>query len=249
MNVLIIEDEVMAQSSLIRMINQNCPDFKIIGITSSVKDTVEWLKENSADIIFMDVELADGECFEIFRQTEVKAKVIMTTAYDSYAIKAFEAGSVDYLLKPIDPQSFKRAVDRCRSGSNLLNVESLMALVNKEPANRHYRERFIVKLNDRIVPVNTSEIAYFFSEDKNNYLVTYSNQKYVIDASLDVTIEDLDPNRFFKISRQCIIALDAIQSIIKLQGSRLRIEATPESSFEMNVSRSRVDDFLLWIEK
>lgn len=249
MNVLIIEDEVMAQSSLIRMINQNCPDFKIIGITSSVKDTVEWLKENSADIIFMDVELADGECFEIFRQTEVKAKVIMTTAYDSYAIKAFEAGSVDYLLKPIDHQSFKRAVDRCRSGSNLLNVESLMALVNKEPANRHYRERFIVKLNDRIVPVNTSEIAYFFSEDKNNYLVTYSNQKYVIDASLDVTIEDLDPNRFFKISRQCIIALDAIQSIIKLQGSRLRIEATPESSFEMNVSRSRVDDFLLWIEK
>lgn len=249
MNVLIIEDEVMAQSSLIRMINQNCPDFKIIGITSSVKDTVEWLKGNSADIIFMDVELADGECFEIFRQTEVKAKVIMTTAYDSYAIKAFEAGSVDYLLKPIDHQSFKRAVDRCRSGSNLLNVESLMALVNKEPANRHYRERFIVKLNDRIVPVNTSEIAYFFSEDKNNYLVTYSNQKYVIDASLDVTIEDLDPNRFFKISRQCIIALDAIQSIIKLQGSRLRIEATPESSFEMNVSRSRVDDFLLWIEK
>lgn len=249
MNILIIEDEVMAQSSLIRLINHNCPDFKIAGITSSVRDSVEWLKENSADIIFMDVELADGECFEIFRQIEVKAKVIMTTAYDSYAIKAFEAGSIDYLLKPIDLTAFQRAVTRCRTSENRLNVDSLMGLLGGNQTDRHYRERFIVKLNDRIVPVNTAEIAYFFSEDKNNYLVTYSNQKYVIDASLDVTIEDLDPQKFFKISRQCIIALDAIKSIIKLQGSRLRIEAVPESSFEMNVSRSRVDDFLIWIEK
>ncbi|MDE5890840.1 MAG: response regulator, partial [Bacteroidales bacterium] len=115
MNVLIVEDEIMAQKSLARLLTRHFPDISIAGCTDSVRSTVAWLKEegNSADIIFMDVELSDGECFEIFRHTDVKAKVIMTTAYDSYAIKAFETGSVDYLLKPIDPVALKRAVARC----------------------------------------------------------------------------------------------------------------------------------------
>ena len=112
MNVLIVEDEIMAQKSLTRVLMQNFPDMNIVGSTTSVKSTVSWLNTpgNHADIIFMDVELSDGVCFEIFRQTEVKAKVIMTTAYDSYALKAFEAGSIDYLLKPVDVTSLKRAV-------------------------------------------------------------------------------------------------------------------------------------------
>ena len=112
MRVLIVEDEIMAQNSLIRVLSQNFPDLRIVGTTSSVKETVSWLKDpdNTADIIFMDVELSDGVCFEIFRQTEVSSKVIMTTAYDSYALKAFEAGSVDYLLKPIDVADLRRAV-------------------------------------------------------------------------------------------------------------------------------------------
>ena len=112
MKVLIIEDEIMAQKSLIRLLSQNFPDITVVDVLSSVKGTVAWLKEhpNTIDVIFMDVELSDGVCFEIFRQTEVKAKVIMTTAYDHYAVKAFETGSVDYLLKPIDPTALKRAV-------------------------------------------------------------------------------------------------------------------------------------------
>ena len=111
MRVLIVEDEIMAQNSLIRVLSQNFPDLDVVGTTTSVKGAVSWLKdpENSADIIFMDVELSDGVCFEIFRQVEVKSKVIMTTAYDSYALKAFEAGSIDYLLKPIEITDLKRA--------------------------------------------------------------------------------------------------------------------------------------------
>ena len=123
MNVLIVEDEIMAQKSLARLLTRHFPDISITGCTDSVKSTIAWLSEpgNNADIIFMDVELSDGECFEIFRHAEVKAKVIMTTAYDSYALKAFEAGSVDYLLKPIDPLALKRAVARCRmSGGQTL---------------------------------------------------------------------------------------------------------------------------------
>ena len=250
MKVLIVEDEIMAQKSLTRALSQNFPDIEVVGYTTSVKGTVAWLKEpgNIADIIFMDVELSDGICFEIFRQVEVKAKIIMTTAYDSYAIKAFEAGSVDYLLKPIDSSELKRAVARCRMSGGTIDVEAL-ALAMGVPGKKNYKERYLVRLNDRIVPLQTSNIAYIYSEDKNNYLVTFDGQKYIIDSSLDVISEELDPDYFFRISRGCIVSMKAIGTIVKQMGGRLRIMATPEPSFEMTVSRSRVDDFLKWLER
>ncbi len=252
MNVLIVEDEIMAQKSLTRVLTQNFPDMNIIGYTSSIKSTVAWLKTpgNVADIIFMDVELSDGDCFEIFRQTDIKAKVIMTTAYDSYALKAFEAGSIDYLLKPIDPASLKRAVARCRMSGGNIDVESLMKAVSAGTSpKKEYKEIYIVRFNDRIIPLQTSNIAYVYSEEKTNYLVTFDDQHYIIDSSLDVISEELNPDNFFRISRSCIISLKAIGSIIKQQGGRLRVIAAPEPSFEMTVSRSRVDDFLEWLER
>ena len=254
MNVLIIEDEVMAQKSLTRVLKQNFPDMDIVAYLDSVKSAIEWLSKNgdSIDIIFMDVELSDGVCFEIFKQIEIKANVIMTTAYDSYALKAFEAGSIDYLLKPIEAEPLKRSVARCRKNDNGVNVEALMKMLagNKlsSPA-KGYKERYIVRFNDRIVPLNVADIAYIYSEEKNNYLVTTDGQKYIIDSSLDVMNEELNPDAFFKISRSCIIAMKSIKSIIKQPGGRLRIVTTIDSHFEMTVSRSRVDDFLIWLEK
>lgn len=252
MNVLIVEDELMAQKSLTRVLTQHFPDMNIVGTSTSVKGTVEWLNTpgNSADIIFMDVELSDGECFEIFRQTEVKAKVIMTTAYDSYALKAFETGSIDYLLKPVDATALKRAVARCRMSGGGVDVEALLKAIGSEKEHqKEYKERYIVRFNDRIIPVEVSNVAYVFSEDKNNYLVTLDNHQYILDSSLDVVMDDLNPDQFFRISRSCIISMKAIKSIIKQPGGRLRIVHTPESDQEMTVSRSRVDDFLRWIEK
>lgn len=254
MNVLIIEDEVMAQKSLTRVLKQNFPDMDIVAYLDSVKSAIEWLSKNgdSIEIIFMDVELSDGVCFEIFKQIEIKANVIMTTAYDSYALKAFEAGSIDYLLKPIEAEPLKRSVARCRKNDNGVNVEALMKMLagNKlsSPA-KGYKERYIVRFNDRIVPLNVADIAYIYSEEKNNYLVTTDGQKYIIDSSLDVMNEELNPDAFFKISRSCIIAMKSIKSIIKQPGGRLRIVTTIDSHFEMTVSRSRVDDFLIWLEK
>ena len=251
MKVLIVEDEVMAQKSLIRTLTQNFPDMEIVGTTGSVKSTVNWLDTpgNSADVIFMDVELSDGICFEIFRQREVKAKVIMTTAYDSYAIKAFEAGSIDYLLKPIDPTALKRAVARCRMSGGGIDVESLLNAIGNNGPKKEYKERYIIKFNDRIIPLQTDNIAYVYSEEKTNWLVTFDDEKYIIDSSLDVIGEELDPEKFFRISRGCIVSLKAIVSIIKQVGSRLKIIAKPEANFEMTVSRSRVDDFLQWLER
>ena len=242
MKAFIIEDEIMAQKSLIRALAQNFPDIDVIGTATSVKGAVAWLKEpsNRPDIIFMDVELADGICFEIFRQVDVQAKVIMTTAYDHYALKAFEAGSVDYLLKPVEADQLKRAVARCRMSGGKIDVEALARVLEGTANKKTYKERYIVRFNDRIIPLMTSTIAYIFSEDKNNYLVTFDGQKYIIDSSLDVIAEELDPEYFFRISRG---------SIVQLMGGRLRLVVHPEPSFEMTVSRSRSDDFLKWLER
>lgn len=250
MRVLIVEDEIMAQNSLIRVLSQNFPDLNVVGTTTSVKGAVSWLKdpENSADIIFMDVELSDGVCFEIFRQVEVKSKVIMTTAYDSYALKAFEAGSIDYLLKPIEITDLKRAVARCRMSGGNFDYEALAKALGMGAARKDYKEKYIVRFNDRIVPLQTSNIAFVYSEEKNNYLTTFDGERYIIDSSLDVISDELNPSLFFRISRGCIVNTKAIQSIIKQAGGRLLIKSNPPASFEMTVSRSRVDDFLEWLE-
>ena len=251
MRVLIIEDEIMAQNSLIRVLSQNFPELKVVGTATSVKGAVSWLKDpsNSADIIFMDVELADGVCFEIFRQIEVKAKVIMTTAYDSYALKAFEAGSVDYILKPIELADLKRAVGRCVARKDVFDYEALAKALGFNDTKKEYKEKYIVRFNDRIVPLLTSNIAFIYSEEKNNYLTTFDGERYIIDSSLDVISDELNPDSFFRISRSCIVNTKAILRIIKQAGGRLLIKSNPPASIEMTVSRSRVEDFLNWLER
>ena len=246
--VLIVEDEQMARARLSRILSESFPDLQVVGMTSSVEGTIEWLEKNKPDLIFMDVELSDGDCFEIFRRTEVQAKVVMTTAYDSYAVKAFEVNSLDYLLKPIEPEALRRAVERCRKtlSSAPSDGEKLRDIAQKRSGG--WRQRFVVRYNDKIVPVSVSEVAYIFSEDKNTYLVTNEGARYIIDSSLDVVSGELDPAHFFRISRNCVISYPAIQSIVRLQGSRLRIVARPPSRLDLSVSRSRVDDFLIWLE-
>lgn len=257
MKVLIIEDEPMAQSTLAKKLLNGFRDMEIVGMTSSVQNSVEWLKENEADVIFMDVELSDGISFEIFRQVEIKADVIMTTAYDNYAVKAFEQGSVDYLLKPIDQDALERAVSRVQKNKGaapadwmkLVNSLQEQIQANQKPSISTGKERFIVRFNDKIVPVRTSEIAYFYSEDKNNFLMTTSGNSYVVDAALDDIYADLDGSRFFKISRSCLVNITAVGTITRQLGGRLKIEAVPTAPFEMTVSRSRCDDFLAWLER
>lgn len=249
MKALIVEDEKMAREMLARTVTSTFPDIEVAGLTSSVAETLRWLRDpaNHADIIFMDVELSDGDCFEILRREKVSAQVIMTTAYDSYAVKAFEAGSIDYLLKPIEPAALQRAVERCRQRAGSTDVEALLRALGRreEPA---YKQRFVVSAGERIVPINTSDIAYFYSKDKYTFLMTADGSHYIIDSSMDLLESELDPKRFFRISRGCIIALDAIRSITRQLGGRLHISAEPEPPFDLTVARARVDDFLAWLE-
>ena len=247
MKVLIVEDEVMARESLARTIREHFPDLEVIGMTSSVQETLTFLQSHSPEIIFMDVELSDGSCFEIFRRTAVTANVVMTTAYDNYAIKAFEAGSIDYLLKPVELSDLTRAVERCRRRTERVDVSAILSALGQK-GGKAYRSRFIVHLGEKIIPLNTGDIAYFYSENKSNYLTSTSGARYILDASMDSLEEELDPGVFFRISRSCIISMGAIRSITRQSGGRLQISAEPAPSFEMTVSRARVDEFLKWIE-
>ena len=248
MKALIIEDELRAREHMIHLLTDHFPAMEIVGAVGSVKESLEWLSSHDApDVIFMDVELSDGSSFDIFTQTEVPSPVVMTTAYDQYAVHAFEVNAVDYLLKPINLADLRRAIGRVASGEAVKPsgdaIRSLIAQVRKE--------KFLIRLNDRIVPVRTTDIAYFYSEAKNSYIVTLGGSSYVMDESLDALADSLDPSAFYRISRSCIISEGVIDSVSRLMGGRLRITLRPglPSLTDLTVSRARVDGFMAWLEK
>ena len=248
MKALIIEDELRAQKHMIQMLSANFPSVEVVGATGSVKDSLAWLSSHEApDVIFMDVELSDGSSFDIFTHMDVPSPVVMTTAYDQYALQAFEVNAVDYLLKPINLADLQRAIARIDSGEVQKPASETVRKIIREAR----KEKFLIRLNDRIVPVRTADIAYFYSEDKNSYIVTISGSSYVLDESLDTLAANLDPSAFFRISRSCIIAEQAIDSVSKLMGGRLRITVLPNilAATDFTVSRARVDDFLNWLER
>ena len=246
MKALIIEDETAAALNLEAILKQVAPGVEVIGTLESVEESIGWLRANpQPDLLFMDIHLADGDSFRIFDAVEVTAPVVFTTAYDQYALEAFRVNSIDYLLKPIDLAALRRAVERCRVRSGGIDPDVLLNAIRSP---REYKQRYVERFTERIVPVQTTAIAYFYSEEKNTYLVTNDNNRYIMDQSLDVLSDELDPGRFFRISRSCIIAMPAIVSIVKYLGNRLKITARPRPEFEMVVSRSRGDDFLKWLE-
>lgn len=244
MKALIIEDEKMAQILLRHTLEMHFPDIEVVYVADSVRSAVDYLSLGpNLDVIFMDVELSDGNCFEIFRNVDVKSRVIMTTAYDSYAIKAFEAGSIDYLLKPISLDALKRAVNRVRERSGLSDVATLLAAMPQPQC----RETFTVRSGDKIIPITASEIALLFSEDKANYLMNMEGFRFIIDSTLDQLEKEIDPDKFFRISRSCIIARKSIESVSRLVGSRMKVLSKPSAPVELSVSRARVHDFLKWL--
>lgn len=247
MDVLIIEDELPAQQILIRLIKQYFPDFNIIGALDSVKAAAKYLQDNSPDLIFMDVELSDGKCFEIFRQTDIRCPVIITTAYADYALDAFKVKCIDYLMKPIESGAFRESVERC------LQLCGVTAAKKDKPditayAKPTYKHHYTIKLGSQILAIDTRDIAYFHSNDKSTYLVTRSGKEYMTDESLVMIGDELDPSVFYKISRKCIISMDSIYTISKYFNSRLKVTVSPRNIEPIIVPRDRVQSFLEWIE-
>lgn len=253
--ILIIEDEIPAQVNLKKSIDRCCPEGSVVMTLTSVRSSVKWLEENpeGADVIFMDVELSDGICFEIFERVNISAHVIITTAYDNYAINAFKVNSCDYLLKPITDEDMKRAWERCRErieSRASASIETIVDMVSRASSAREkeYKKRFIVKSGEKIIIIPVEDIAYCFSEDKSTYAVNKNGARRLLDYSLDMVQEMLDPKFFFRISRSYIVSIYAIENISKHLGTRLKIQLNPPTTEEVVVSRSRTSDFLEWLD-
>lgn len=253
--VLIVEDEIPAQINLKKLIDKCCDQSRIVMTLSSVRSTIKWLEENpeGADVIFLDVELSDGICFDIFDKVDINAQVIITTAYDNYAINAFRINSVDYLLKPILESDLTRAWERCKERIEQRvtpNFETLIDIVAKAGAakDKEYKKRFIVKMGEKIIIIPVEDIAYCYSEDKSTYAVNRNGTRRLLDYSLDTVQEMLDPRLFFRVSRSCIVSINSIENISKHLGTRLKLQLTPPAEEDVVVSRSRTSDFLEWLD-
>lgn len=250
MNVLIIEDEKPAARRLQRMLAELDVEVKIM--LHSVEESLNWFQNNEhPDLIFLDIQLSDGLSFEIFEEIPVKSAIIFTTAYDEYALKAFKLNSIDYLLKPIDEDELKIAVDKFKEQQPKLsdvrvNIEDIRKLLIN-PIDRKYKKRFTIKIGQHLKIINTNNIACLYSENKASYIHTNENRNYLIDHSLEYWQEELDPEQFFRVNRTFIVHVNAIKDIISYTNSRLQLKLHSYNEQEIIVSRERVKDFKNWI--
>lgn len=253
MKILLIEDETLAAERVQSLLQETGVPVKVLAHLKSVETSVQWLSSNPhPDLIISDIRLLDGSCFEIFKQVPVTVPVIFTTAYDQYAIRAFEVNSVDYLLKPIELEKLKLALEKVtlrsqRESAPQPDYAALLKLLQGSQSN--YKARFMVRLGQKIVAVPTEKIAYFFSENKLTFLITNDQKKYPLDQPLDELTAVLDPRIFFKANRQFIITFQSIAEIHPYFKGRIKLMLSPASTEEVVISSERSPEFKKWIDQ
>ena len=249
--ILIVEDEEPAASRLARLLTRIDPGIEIAGTADTIDSAVDWIRTNpKPDLIMLDIQLGDGLSFEIFRKTDIESYVIFTTAYDEYAIRAFELNSIDYLLKPIDETRLSHSLEKFRkfrSFTPQVNIAELMEAMEKK--NDRYKKRFIVNISNRIRVIDIADVAYFFTREKNTFLCTHSNRNYPLEFSLDQLEEIVNPEVFFRVSRQYLVSFKSILKIHVLSHSRIMIELSPVPPDEVLVSTARTPEFRKWLDK
>ncbi|WP_210490254.1 LytR/AlgR family response regulator transcription factor [Rufibacter aurantiacus] len=258
MRILIVEDEAIAARRLRKMVEALEPGSKIESVLGSVASTVQWLQANPApDLLLLDIELSDGQSFEIFAQLDVSCPVIFTTAYDEHAIKAFRLNSVDYLLKPIQEKELQRSLLKLRNmkkvftnkAPNLVNIEALLQEINQQrtPVTDLYRDRILVKQGQRMFPVICQEVAYFFTKEKVSFLRTKDSRCFQVDFTMEELERLLNPKDFFRANRQFIVNFAAIAKVSQELNAKLKISLTPDPEEEIMISREKAMEFRAWL--
>jgi len=249
--VLLIEDEEPASNRLRKLITRLAPDFEIMATIDSVKSAVDWLTSNrQPDLIFLDIQLADGLSFDIFKKVNMASFVIFTTAYDEYAIKAFELNSIDYLLKPVNEAKLKNSIDkyrRLRQSQPAFDINSIIASITSKETS--YKKRFLINMGSKIKSIETHDIALFYVLEKSTFLTTTDGKDYPVDFSLDKLETLLDRDQFFRINRQAMVNYNAIKNIAVFSKSRIRIEIQPTSEIELLVSTHKSHLFREWLDR
>ena len=251
MDILIVEDEKPAALRLQALINELRPSCQIVNIVDSIQTATSWLKSNDTpNLIFMDIQLADGLSFDIFSEVDVKAPVIFTTAYDQYTLKAFKYNSIDYLLKPIDTVDLEASIlqyEKLHEPQKIIDKNTILSIIESFQK-QGFKERFLVKSKDQLSYVNTKEVAYFYSEDGVLFLTTDQGKRYMLDNTIDKLLELLDPKFFYRINRKLIVRHEAIDNINFYFNSRLKLDLKPQTSFDVIVARERVKGFKAWLD-
>ncbi len=254
MNILLIEDEELAVKKLLKIVAAVDPDAEIVGTLDSIQSSVEWLSAYPApDLIMMDIELADGQSFEIFNRVEVKSPVIFTTSYDEFALKAFKVNSVDYLLKPIQKDELEAALNKFKKlkheKSEGINLERFVKDLQEKLQPKVYRSRFLVKHGQKLVSIDINDIAFFFSDGRLNFFKTTDNRMFVVDYTMEELEEMLDPQKYFRISRAFFVSNKSVDKIDEYFGNRLILGLKPLVDKQALVSREKVTDFKKWMGK
>lgn len=252
MKVLIVEDEKLAADHLISLVRKYDPNIEVAGRIDSVRKSVDWFTANEAPhLAFFDIQLADGLSFEIFEKVKVDCPIIFTTAFNEYAIKAFKLNSVDYLLKPIDFEELKAAIDKFKKNYSTepkhdLNVvfDNVLTMLTN-----NYKQRFAVKVGEHLKSVAVADILYFYSLEKATFMHTTDDHNYVVDYSLDQLEQLLDPKTFFKINRKYLISLTSFDDIISYSNSRLKVELKHSTEMDAIVAREKVQKFKQWLDR
>lgn len=250
MRILIIEDEEPAQKRLKKIILDVIPHAEILECISSVESAIQWFSINKApELIFMDIQLSDGHSFDIFKEVQITAPIIFTTAFDQYAIDAFKVNSIDYLLKPINKDSLQKAFTKLIQLKKHLVPETAIQekIQSLEYPGKNFKKRFAIRFGEHIKSIPTEEIAYFFTENKINFLCTSDNRKYPLDFNLDQLENMLDPEQFFRINRQFIIGIHSISEMRAYSKARVHIKLNPPSQHETIVSVERSASFKQWL--
>jgi DNA-binding LytR/AlgR family response regulator len=253
MKILIVEDEELAAERLSQLVKEIEPDAEIHGPIDTVTATLAHLRTKPVyDLILLDIQLADGKSFTIFEEFDVVTPVIFTTAYDEYALKAFELNSIAYLLKPVNREKLKSSLEKFRKlkeyyGTENPNQQLYEMIRNLRPEKSTFKDRFLISKGDAMVPVKVSEIACFYAEDKEVMLLTHDNKRYIIPHTIEELSEKLDPKIFFRVNRQFILSGEGIRKVHNYFNFKLKVEINADPKLEIIVSRSRTSAFKAWM--
>jgi DNA-binding LytR/AlgR family response regulator len=244
MRILIIEDELLAQAKLEAMLLSIDPTLTVVGKLSSVKDAIEWLRNNAVpNVAFVDIQLSDDHSFQIFRIYPVTFPVIFTTAFDKYLLESFEFNSIDYLLKPITEEKLKRSLTKLKKLEQHFVSDKLIKLVENQP---RAKDRIVVRKGTEFIALTLDEIAFFYTEHRIVFVKDFTGHQYIIDRNLGELEADLDQSKFFRINRKFIASADAIERF-KSDNGKIRIFLKPEMKEEIHVSKETAPAFRKWI--
>jgi two-component system response regulator LytT len=249
MNAVIVEDEIVAAQNLERLLISIDENIHITTVLQSVDQSIEWFSTHPMpDVVFMDIHLADGDSFSIFKRVDVDCPIIFTTAYDQYALKAFEVNSIDYLLKPISKNSLQKAINKLHTLSgnrnNVAIIHQLLSSINQN--DNAYKKSFLIPFKDKLIPVSSDEIAFVYAENKKAVISCFNKQEYTMDTSLDDFLSQLDPDLFFRANRQFIIAHKAVSHLTVWFDGKLAIHLLVDTPEKIIVSRARSAEFKNW---